>query len=87
MEDLATATELRKLIFELTKADVTQVGPSEDLMDTLGLDSLSGLRLLALVEKKFSVRFQDEELTSLRSIEALVLAILRARSVTAGSKS
>lgn len=71
MGEDSTEQKLRQILSEYLKQDLTDVPGNEDLIDYLGLDSLSGLNLLALVEKKFQVRFDDEILWSLRSIEKL----------------
>lgn len=67
----STEQKLRQVLGEHLKKDLTAVPGDEDLIDYLGLDSISGLNLLALVEKRFQVRFDDEILWSLRSIEKL----------------
>lgn len=71
--------KLRQILGEYLKKDLTGVPGDQDLIDYLGLDSISGLNLLALVEKRFQVRFDDEILASLRSIEKLCDGILQAQ--------
>jgi acyl carrier protein len=55
------------------------VDPDADLVATLGVDSLTGLRVLAAMEKRFGVRFADDELASLRSFEEIAAAIIDER--------
>lgn len=75
----STEQKLRQILGEYLQKDLTGVPGDQDLIDYLGLDSISGLNLLALVEKRFQVRFDDEILASLRSIEKLCDGILQAQ--------
>ncbi len=67
-----TESELRMLLVRVAKVDAAHVGLDDDLPQTLGLDSLAGLRLLAAVEKRFSVRFPDDQLTSFRTLRQIL---------------
>lgn len=69
--------EIRELVASTTKRDVTDLGDDDDIVRTLGVDSLGGLRVLALFEKRFDVRIPDGELANLRTIRALVEAVER----------
>lgn len=71
----STEQQLRQILGEHLKKDLSAVPREEDLFDYLGLDSISGLTLLALVEKRLQVRFNDESLSELRSIEKICAAI------------
>ncbi len=71
--------KLRQILGEYLKKDLTGVPADQDLIDYLGLDSITGLNLLALVEKRFQVRFDDEILSSLRSIARLCDGISQAQ--------
>ena len=64
--------EVRALLGEAAKRDASSVATEADLVEELGLDSLAALRLLALTEMRFGVRFPDERLGEFRSIRALV---------------
>lgn len=80
MGENSAEQKLRQILGEYLKRDLTDVPTDEDLIDYLGLDSISGLNLLALVEKRFQVRFDDEILSSLRSIEKLCDGISQAQT-------
>lgn len=75
MSDVDTVARLRAVVGEVTKRDASKLGPDEDLVLALGLDSLEGLRVLALVEKRFAVRFDDGRLHELRTLAALANAV------------
>lgn len=75
----STEQKLRQILGEHLNKDLTDVPRDQDLIDYLGLDSISGLSLLALVEKRFQVRFDDEILSTLRSIARLCDGISHAQ--------
>ncbi len=71
--------KIRQIISEVTKEDAGTVELNEDLIETFGMDSLAGLRLLAHLEKKFEVEFPNEKLSELRSISEVMEAIQKAK--------
>jgi acyl carrier protein len=71
--------DVRRIIADVTTRDVTSLGPDDDLVERLGIDSLQGLQMLAGVEKRLSVRLPDQELINLRTIGRIVQAVARAR--------
>lgn len=79
MEANSTESELCRLIEEFSKKSVATVSAKADLIEFLEIDSLSALRMLALIEKRMNVLFPNEELASLRTKEKLVAAIDRAK--------
>lgn len=66
---------LRTLAGEVTRRDASKAGPDDDLAGALGLDSLESLRLLALVEKRFDVRFDDSRLHEIRTLRQLAATV------------
>lgn len=69
------AAQLRNLLTELSQRDVDELNADDDLLAALDLDSLAALRMLAAVEKRFNVRFPDDQLSELRTLGRLVEAI------------
>lgn len=67
--------DLRTLLAETSKAEVSAVELEDDLVRELGLDSLGGLRLLAGVEKRFDVRFPDDRLAEFRTMRQILVFI------------
>lgn len=59
---------VRSLIQEVARVDTSALERDDDLVESLGVDSLEGLQILALVEKRFDVRLPDDELVRLRTI-------------------
>ncbi len=70
-------SELRSILAECCRRDLSQVGDDADLVRELGLDSLGMLRLLAEVELRLGVRFPDAELSRLRTLRQFAAALRR----------
>jgi acyl carrier protein len=68
-------SRVRAGLAEACKRDVASLSRDDDLVETLGLDSLQGLMALAVVEKRLGVRFADERLAELRTVRRIVDAI------------
>jgi long-chain acyl-CoA synthetase len=64
--------ELRQLIEEATGEDLSRFTAEDDLMAALVIDSLAALRVLALVEHRFEVRFPDDRLGDFHSLRGLM---------------
>jgi acyl carrier protein len=79
MADAGVAARLRALIADVTKRDAASLGEDDDLVMALGLDSLESLRVLAHVEKRFGVRFDDAEIHAIRTLRQLADAVERRR--------
>ena len=60
--------ELRVLLAEVVGKDVADIQPEDDLVENLGIDSLTGLRFLAVIEKKYGLRFPDHHLAEIRTL-------------------
>ena len=56
----------------MTRKDVSKLSPGEDLVESLGIDSLAGLRVLAAVEKRLDLRFPDERLSEFRTMDSVL---------------
>ncbi len=72
MTERSREKDLRMLLVEMSGQDTSRVGPDDDLVHKLGLDSLARLRLLAAVEKRFGVRFSDDRLGEIRTLNQLL---------------
>jgi acyl carrier protein len=76
--------EVRALITDVARVDGSVIGPDEDLVERLGIDSLQGLQMLAAVEKRFALRLPDEDLVRLNTVGRIadVVERLRGRSAS-----
>lgn len=63
---------VRKIIAGVANVPPDAFGPDDELQTTLGLDSLSVLRVAAGVEREFGVRIPDERLHDLPTLRALL---------------
>jgi len=68
---------LRKLLSTVSGRDLSHTGLDEDLKESLDLDSLTGLRMLAAVEKQLNLRFPDDKLDSFRTMNQILEFIHR----------
>ena len=84
MSRLHIEAEVRALITDVARVDGSAIGPDEDLVERLGIDSLQGLQMLAAVEKRFALRLPDEDLVRLDTIGRIadVVERLRGRSAS-----
>ena len=64
----AAEARVRGLIQDVSRRDTSALGRDDDLVEAIGMDSLEGLQILAMVEKRFDVRLPDEELVQMRTI-------------------
>jgi acyl carrier protein len=71
MNDANVEQRLRTVLSEASRQDLSRLGLNDDLVRELVLDSLAALRLLAVVEKRFAVRFPDERLAEFRTLRIL----------------
>lgn len=70
--EVRTEAELRALVAKISKSSLEDVAVDDDLVAKLDLDSLSGLRLLAAVEKQFAIRFPDHRLSEFRTMRQIL---------------
>ena len=68
-------SELRGLLAGLSPEAASHLDLDADLVRELGLDSLARLRVLAAVEKRLAVRFDDAHLAELRTLRQLMAAL------------
>jgi acyl carrier protein len=71
MTDDTLEQRLRAVLAEVSRRDLATVALDDDLVRALALDSLAALRLLAAVEKRFQIRFPDEQLAEFRTLRQL----------------
>jgi long-chain acyl-CoA synthetase len=71
---------LRALVGDVVRRDTSKLGPDDDIVAALVLDSLEALRVLALAEKRYAVQFDDAEVHEIRTLRRLADAVGRRRS-------
>ncbi|MDA1193446.1 MAG: acyl carrier protein [Candidatus Poribacteria bacterium] len=76
--DTVLIEELRELIADEIGCDISLIEPEVDLMETLTVDSLERLALIAAIEDRYDVNFPDDEVVELRTLTDIEVALLRA---------
>lgn len=71
--------EIRPLLAKSAKVDPHAIDLDADLFMDFGIDSLEGLKLLALLEQRYGITIPDHELMHLNTLRRIVEAIDRAR--------
>ena len=64
--------QLRQALTEACQKELGSIVLETDLVHELELDSMASLRLLAVVEKRFDVRFPDHLLGEYRTLQKLI---------------
>ena len=72
MNHLDIKNEVVAVIAQVAKVPESQLTPDTDLRNDLNVDSLQGLQIMALLEKKFDVSIPDEELDMYTSVRLIV---------------
>lgn len=72
MNELTNERDLRLLVSRVTGKNAAALDLDSDLVRELGLDSLGTLALLAAVEREFGVRFPDEGLGEVRTLNRML---------------
>ena len=67
--------EVRRLVAKSAKCDPQDLDPDADLLMDLGIDSLEGLKLLAVLEKRYGVILPDHELLHMTTVNRIVEAL------------
>ncbi len=71
--DVQTIMEkVKEAIWEVTRVDPATISGATSYTENLGLDSLSILEIAVSVEDEFKLKFTDEELSSIRTVEDTV---------------
>ena len=73
MTDDETARQVRLLIARVAPdVDPEAIGPDDDLLRTLGIDSFDHLRLLIAVHERFGIDIPEADYGQLVSVDAVV---------------
>ncbi|GAB3897809.1 acyl carrier protein [Kibdelosporangium lantanae] len=61
------AEDLRQTLADTMDVDVQELRDDADFIEDVGVDSLMALEVLAVLEKKYGVRFVEQEMRELRT--------------------
>lgn len=71
MEKQELINQVNEVLAEEFEVEVSEIMPDANIKETLQLDSLSLVDLVALIESTFSVKIQNSELSSIKTFENL----------------
>ncbi|MBB5803641.1 acyl carrier protein [Saccharothrix ecbatanensis] len=60
--------DLRRIVAATIDEDADRLADDTDFVDDLGVDSLMALEVLAVLEKKYGVRFAEREMREVRTV-------------------
>ena len=72
--------EVTEIVSRITKAPVERIGLDTHLKQELNVDSLQGLQILAVIERRFGVSVPDDELDSYTSVREIVRTVENSRA-------
>ena len=72
IRDGSEAKKLLALVADVSHKDVSKMNLDDNLIESLNLDSLDVLELLAAIEKHFNIIFPDEFLSNLGTFRKLL---------------
>ena len=75
MKRVPNEAELRTLLAEVSQREASALRLDDDFTEDLGLDSLDRLELLAAIEDRFKLRFNNEQLSEVTSLSGLLAAL------------
>jgi len=68
---------VRKLVAEVTEREEAEISDSASFGMDLGIDSLMGMELMSLMDKKYKVNIPEEEFTKIQSVDEAVSTVRR----------
>lgn len=75
--------KLKKIIIEILEISEDEFREDADFFYDLSADSMLGLEIVAMVEQKFGIEIEDEEVESLRSYSKLLELVYKKKGVGA----
>ncbi|MBU1086520.1 MAG: acyl carrier protein [Candidatus Omnitrophica bacterium] len=66
--DQDTKAEIKELISEVIEIPVDKFTDTCKFVEDLGVDSMMALEIVAAIEKKYKIRFQDEEIPKIQEL-------------------
>ena len=63
---------VREELSKITGKDLTQISKDDNLVEQVGLDSLSILEVFGMMEEKFNIILEPEKISELKTIADIV---------------
>jgi len=73
-------TEIRKVVEVTIEKDINALSLDDNVLQKMGLDSMTALEIMAAMEERFKIRIQEQDLpkiTSLRSVMEVLVRYLK----------
>ena len=73
-------TEIRKVVEATIEKDINALSLDDNVLQKMGLDSMTALEIMAAMEERFKIRIQEQDLpkiTSLRSVMEVLVRYLK----------
>jgi len=64
--------EIRSIIAEVLELEEDRIGMEDHFINDLGIDSITALDIVAGIEKKFNIKFPNEQLTKITSLKKAI---------------
>jgi acyl carrier protein len=69
--------EITKLVSEIIEVPVDKLDPDADFINTLDVDSMRALEVVAAIEKKYKTIIPEEEIRGLRTLNKILALVKR----------
>ncbi len=79
MEKQELILKINEVLAEEFEVEVTDITPDADIKETLELDSLSLVDMVALIESTFGVKIKSQEIASIKTFDSLYDFIMERR--------
>lgn len=64
--------EIRSIIAEALELEEDRIGMEDHFINDLGIDSITALDIVAGIEKRFNIKFPNEQLTKITSLKKAI---------------
>ena len=71
MEKQILITKINEALAEEFEVEMSDITPDAEIKETLALDSLSLVDMVALIENMFGVKLKGQEIASIKTFESL----------------
>lgn len=71
MEKQDLIAKVNEALAEEFEVEITDITPDADIKETLELDSLSLVDMVALIEAEFGVKINNQEISNIKTFESL----------------
>jgi len=72
IDDMVLEGELREMIRQIIEVEPDKITRDADFIQTLGMDSMMALEILAAMEKKYKIRIPEEKLPQLKNLSEVI---------------